>query len=971
MMAADVKVSGVKGAPKCSLNAEDCVSLQDILLSFNAPINEEHAWALCYQCAKCFKNTFDRADGDEKLKKCYLVSQLDHVMLHKDGQVHPSTIYDDSGGTFSTGSSRIKAPSAGKMVFHLGLVIFLALDFGLREEEERNLSPELERLIDMMTASSALGDEEECPEKQQETDDEGIERDSGESSEDDHSGAAAESAADASNGVANGSASCSSSQGSKGKTTEVTLERVIEACTAHVPSPSQAEAHYRAVCRALVAEALELASFLETISKGTKALRSSAVSSYNGTFSAANGDTRDSLTAGNASLGGRHSGAASSSSGASSPDHLDSLCFSDWARLWMQVMQQLRHGVQLKKVAAAGESGSSGGIVAEYELTPYEILMDDIRSRRYKLNKVMVDGDIPHRVKKDAHAIILDFIRSRPPLKKASERRLPPPPKRARSPRELLMESIKGGTPLRHTSSPHKSVSVDQSFMFTKEVEPAETSLNSTRRLIKVDFSKLMEDYDEDDEDEIIRQVLDSPLDTDLSDHSGFGRENQVDGIEDKAGRTENKGRTQPTPWRRTGIPSITKTDTTNIPGTSASLAERNRRILESYDLATQCPTRRSVVLNRRHSILGCERDSLNQPHLRPNSTANSTISTSSSSSAASAASALSFDSEANLSSLPPELTCSRISLQDEFLQSKHCQQAMECLTLTLEEIVHIRSVLTKAELESLPVEGHVKEDVEKRKVCFLCLKTRFSIFGPWGQKCKMCKRTVCAKCYSKMRIPTEHFSRVPVFALSPNLSPEEEEDEDEEEVSGKAGPSSTSTSFPRSLVNRLLVTELPQGLLLRSSVGSAPSSPNLSRSPLSNSPQHQQHNNRPPSASAAMPHSASSSSADRDTGERKCGDGAESTPPKNSHILQNGSASSSLSTSVKLTSTPLQRRGRLTRSKTLGRPVGVPQAEKLKGLQMNVCHDCKTMVLHIIKTSRTKRNNAIKNLSLDLSPVY
>jgi len=44
----------------------------------------------------------------------------------------------------------------------------------------------------------------------------------------------------------------------------------------------------------------------------------------------------------------------------------------------------------------------------------------------------------------------------------------------------------------------------------------------------------------------------------------------------------------------------------------------------------------------------------------------------------------------------------------------------MECLSLTLEEIVHIRSVLTKAELESLPVEGHVKEDVEKRKVRLL-----------------------------------------------------------------------------------------------------------------------------------------------------------------------------------------------------------------------------------------------------------
>jgi spire-like protein len=53
----------------------------------------------------------------------------------------------------------------------------------------------------------------------------------------------------------------------------------------------------------------------------------------------------------------------------------------------------------------------------------------------------------------------------------------------------------------------------------------------------------------------------------------------------------------------------------------------------------------------------------------------------------------------------------------------------MECLSLTLEEIVHIRSVLTKAELESLPVEGHVKEDVEKRKV-------RLLIFlSLWGSK--------------------------------------------------------------------------------------------------------------------------------------------------------------------------------------------------------------------------------------------
>lgn len=32
----------------------------------------------------------------------------------------------------------------------------------------------------------------------------------------------------------------------------------------------------------------------------------------------------------------------------------------------------------------------------------------------------MVNGDIPPKVKKDAHAVILEFIRSRPPLRKVS-----------------------------------------------------------------------------------------------------------------------------------------------------------------------------------------------------------------------------------------------------------------------------------------------------------------------------------------------------------------------------------------------------------------------------------------------------------------------------------------------------------------------------------------------------------------------
>ena len=62
---------------------------------------------------------------------------------------------------------------------------------------------------------------------------------------------------------------------------------------------------------------------------------------------------------------------------------------------------------------------------------------------------------------------------------------------------------------------------------------------------------------------------------------------------------------------------------------------------------------------------------------------------------------------------------CTRWILTLTFVPAdqSHWQSAMECLSLTLEEIVHIRSVLTKAELDGLPVEGRIKEEVEKRKV--------------------------------------------------------------------------------------------------------------------------------------------------------------------------------------------------------------------------------------------------------------
>lgn len=80
----------------------------------------------------------------------------------------------------------------------------------------------------------------------------------------------------------------------------------------------------------------------------------------------------------------------------------------------------------------------------------------------------------------------------------------------------------------------------------------------------------------------------------------------------------------------------------------------------------------------------------------------------------------------------------------------KNWQQAMECLSLTLEEIVHIRSVLTKAELESLPVEGHVKEDVEKRKVRLLgfSIIMGFKLFSNCFSFCETCLLLNINTCY-------------------------------------------------------------------------------------------------------------------------------------------------------------------------------------------------------------------------------
>ena len=54
------------------------------------------------------------------------------------------------------------------------------------------------------------------------------------------------------------------------------------------------------------------------------------------------------------------------------------------ARLWVQIMRELRQGVRLRKVEHVQLTP------LEYELTPFEVLLEDIKLQRFKLNRIMV-----------------------------------------------------------------------------------------------------------------------------------------------------------------------------------------------------------------------------------------------------------------------------------------------------------------------------------------------------------------------------------------------------------------------------------------------------------------------------------------------------------------------------------------------------------------------------------------------------
>lgn len=600
---------GATGDPR------DALSLEEILRLYNQPINEEQAWAVCFQCCGSLRAAARRQPHRR-------VRSAAQIRVWRDGAVTLAPAADEEGEPPpASGKLGYSHCTETEVIESLGIIIYKALDYGLKENEERELSPPLEQLIDQM-ANTAEADG---------SNDEGY--------------GAADEGPDEEDGERRSSAAIRSYQD------------VMKICAAHLPTESEAPNHYQAVCRALFAETMELHTFLTKIKSAKENLKKIQEMEKSDDCST----------------------------------DLEDLKNADWARFWVQVMRDLRNGVKLKKV----QQRQYNPLPIEYQLTPYEMLMDDIRCKRYTLRKVMVNGDIPPRLRKSAHEIILDFIRSRPPLNPASARKLKPTPPRPRSLHERILEEIKAERKLRPVSP-----------------------------------------------EEIRRSRLDV---TTPESPKNVGKSSVVNGDLTSQTKENGLGAAQPgpaQPKRLLKAPTLAELDSSDSEEEtlhkSTSSSSASPSLYEDPVLEAMCSKKKPPKFLPISSTPQPER---RQPPQRRHS--------------------IEKETPTNVRQfLPPSRQSSR-SLEE------FCYP-VECLALTVEEVMHIRQVLVKAELEKYQQYKDVYTALKKGKLCFCCRTRRFSFFT-WSYTCQFCKRPVCSQCCKKMRLPSKPYSTLPIFSLGPS----------------------------------------------------------------------------------------------------------------------------------------------------------------------------------------------------------
>ncbi|GAA6093305.1 protein spire homolog 1 isoform X2 [Tachysurus ichikawai] len=614
----------------------DDLSLEEILTLYDQPINEEQAWAVCYQCCRDLSRSDQHRvvrgpgdvrihkDGAVRIEKVYLSLFTSPQPVYLSLFTSPQPVYLSLFSlpqpvylsTWSYLWRKEHSASAVDMnvIESLGIMIYKALDYGLKENEERELSPPLEQLIDLMTNMTELNPDP-CP-------DEGYEATEDEEEEELHQ----------SSGVR-----C--------------YRDVLKLCTMHLPSPADAPDHYRAVCRALYAETMELRTFLKKIRSAKENLQKME------------GDTT-----------------------VDSARDLNELQNADWAQFWVQVMRDLRTGVKLKKV----QERQYNLLPIEFQLTPYEMLMDDIRAKRYKLRKVMVKGDIPPRLKKSAHEVILEFIRSRPPLNPVAARKLKPQVERPPSLHERILEEIKSERKLR-------PVSPDQIRRSRMDVSALDAARKASSSLSLANGSSLRTNGASGFQRKRLHAPTLAELGSSDSDDESMGQKSA----------------------------SSSSISTPIVEDTSPESAVGKKTPPMFLPISSTPQPERKQPAQRRHSI--------------------------------------EKETPTNVRQFVPPCRQSSRSLEEFCFP-------VECLSLTVEEVMHIRQVLVKAELEKFQQYKDIYNALKKGKLCFCCRTKRFSFFT-WSYTCQFCKRPVCSQCCKKIRLPSKPYSSLPIYSLGPSTT--------------------------------------------------------------------------------------------------------------------------------------------------------------------------------------------------------
>ncbi|XP_076589873.1 protein spire homolog 2 [Chaetodon auriga] len=631
------------------------LSLEEVLKSYEQPINEEQAWAVCYQCCSGLRVPRPPAGRVSRVK------DPSSILLHRDGTV---SLQQEPRHNDATDEPPCPPATECQLVQSLGVAIYRALDWGLDDSEERELTPQLEHLIERMAGGDQGGEGHSTAGNG--TTDEGYSGQEEEEEEEEQEGV---------------------------MKPVCTYRQVMSLCASRLANPCLAPEHYQAVCRALFVETLELQTFLIKIRDAKEMLKKITTEEA----------LEDRSTA-----------------------ELDALKHRDWARLWVQLMKELRQGVKLKKV----QEQPFNPLPTEFSLTPFEMLMQDIRARKFQLRKVMVGGDIPTRVKRNAHELILDFIRSRPPLKPVSERSLPPPPPQQQSLHDLVLAEIKQERKLRPVVLP-------SSRPFGSLPCLAQTCPCNVKSTSCIDLSVSEPGPRPSSRPRIL---LKAPTLAEMEEMNIFEEEDSPDSGELR------RAESSPTPLKRDR--SFSEHDLAMLRGEMLPSLSESAQLDGAVRLRGERPRSRTLTGARP------------PPNYRASFPVHGWV--------------LPSPARLSLSSVDETTegseTTSGSRAGDEHQWMEEFSHPVESLALTVDEVINVRRVLVKADMEKFLQSKELYNNLKKGKVC-CCCRVKFPLFS-WPSTCLLCKRSVCNSCSAKMKIPSKKMAHIPVYTVGFHSTP-------------------------------------------------------------------------------------------------------------------------------------------------------------------------------------------------------